>query len=404
MKVLFSNIRPVAVPPNQNTIIEMFNKFVSESDELLIAVGYVSVGGLRELDRVVRNSQVKSITLVIGMYINDGIPESIFNEISSIQEGWQRDNLGCIYMVRNMEYHGKSYTFIRNGNPYATIIGSANLGVIAPDGGSARQYELAVAIREQNIIQSVVEHVSKLIQTSTVSANKLTAFKVRHERIEVLKGYEEVTEITEDEESKYKADETDQVIRIPIKVPAFDRRFSKERKDYAKSNINVCYGKGRKNTATGKIDPRSWYEVQITVDKKIALQEEYPKELPFWIITDDGYKFEAHTTADNYKQLTAYGSDRVFGRWIKGRLETAGYVSGVSNVFDDTQKMGVITKEMLDRAKMRVLVMTKTRMQEYGRVYLRRPPSSSNAKGTLDKTKWTMKLLDVWTVHFEGDK
>lgn len=205
----------------------------------------------------------------------------------------------------------------------------------------------------------------------------------------------------------YRSLQTDVQIRIPIKAPKKAKRSSTEKKDYARSNINVAYGKGRYNRTNGAAEARNWYEVQITVDNSISSLPDYPKDKPFWVVTDDDYKFEAHTTADHNKQLTAYGksgNDRVFGRWIKGRLATAGYVQPVDDTFADTDRTGVITQEMLDDAKMRVMVLTKTQTQEYGVVYNRLPPTEKNKKGALDKKHWTRELLDVWTIHFEGEE
>lgn len=39
-----------------------------------------------------------------------------------------------------------------------------------------------------------------------------------------------------------------------------DKRLDLPIKIREKSNINLCFGQGRKNSATGKIIPRSWYE------------------------------------------------------------------------------------------------------------------------------------------------
>ena len=43
--------------------------------------------------------------------------------------------------------------------------------------------------------------------------------------------------------------------------------------------------------------------------------EGYPeKNKPFFVVTDDGYWFKAHTTSDNNKQFSAVGDELIMGR------------------------------------------------------------------------------------------
>ena len=52
---------------------------------------------------------------------------------------------------------------------------------------------------------------------------------------------------------------------------------------------------------------------------------------------------------------------------------------------------------MLQQSNMEVLVLTKTNLQELGRVYERKE------NGRLDKSKWHYEPLDVWTINFENN-
>jgi hypothetical protein len=149
-------------------------------------------------------------------------------------------------------------------------------------------------------------------------------------------------------------------------------------KHYTRSNINVCYAAPR-----NRRKPRDWYEVQMTVSKAITQMEGYPgKNVPFYVITDDGYWFKAHTTSDGNKQFSAVGDELIMGRWIKGRLAAAGLVEPVNNTLRDADRTGMITKEMLDAYGCNAVVLTKTDQR------------------ALDDDKKTM--LDVWTLSFEA--
>lgn len=112
--------------------------------------------------------------------------------------------------------------------------------------------------------------------------------------------------------------------------------------------------------------------------------EGYPeKNKPFFVITDDGYWFKAHTTSDNNKQFSAVGDELIMGRWLKGRLAAAGIVNPVNNTLEDTDRLGMITQEMLEEYGCDRLVFKKT-----GQTAL-------DTDGT---------PLDVWMLSFTNEK
>jgi hypothetical protein len=77
-------------------------------------------------------------------------------------------------------------------------------------------------------------------------------------------------------------------------------------------------------------------------------------------VTDDGYWFKAHTTSDGNKQFSAVGDELIMGRWLKGRLAAAGLVSPVNDTQLDTDRTGMITKEMLEEYGCKKLHFKKT--------------------------------------------
>lgn len=110
----------------------------------------------------------------------------------------------------------------------------------------------------------------------------------------------------------------------------------------------------------------------------------YPKKnVAFYVITDDGYTFKAHTTSDGNKQFSAVGDELILGRWIKGRLLLAGLVSSVNDTQLDRDRRGMITKEMLAAYGCDTLVLTKTDQK------------MEDEDGS---------LLDVWFLSFESAK
>ena len=67
-----------------------------------------------------------------------------------------------------------------------------------------------------------------------------------------------------------------------------------------------------------------------------------------------------HTTSDNNKQFSAVGDELILGRWIKGRIAAAGLVTPVNNTAEDKERLGMITKEMLEAYGVSSLELTKT--------------------------------------------
>lgn len=397
--VIFTNVAPLRVEENK-TIKRKIKENLLKSDKIVIAVGYFSNNGLETLDKWVHEANIKNITLIGGMYSVDGIPVSVFNKIIDINFKWNQEKIGRILLVNNMNYHGKLYTFWKNEKIFKSIIGSANLGAIAPTSSTQRQYELATTVTDSNDNEILRNHLSELEKYTTPANEIEKSFKKIYEENVLLKGIDGVTTLTDETVIDFKRAEDGQVLRIPIKAPYYKDRFNDDNKsNYTHSNINVCYGRGRK-ASNGKIQPRNWFEVQITCSRELINLKNYPKKSePFFIVTDDNYMFEAHTTSSNHKQLSAYGSDRILGRWIKGRLVSAGLLHAYDNAGQDKNRDGMVTIEMLERSHMKILELHKTKMKFWGKEYQINPETHKLDK----KIPPMMKALDVWFANFSND-
>ena len=210
MTILYSKVPPMPFGESLPLISDQLVKEASSASRIDIAVGYVSVDGLDKLDSLVSKGNIKQICLIVGMYLESGIPESIYNRVRLLHNKWQATGKGEIRFVNNMSYHGKVYLFWQpnqqgNDDLKSAVLGSANLSVLAPLGSVARQYELATTITNSDQLHELATHIEKLKTSCTVSATDLNDFKVIHERIEVLGGIEEVLETTESEQDMYRS-------------------------------------------------------------------------------------------------------------------------------------------------------------------------------------------------------
>lgn len=377
MKILYSDILPLTREDNQQTVADCILEQASKADDISIAVGYISRASLDELDAIVEKNNIRKITLIIGMYYIEGMPENAYHAAVKLNQKWGDSGKGEIRLVRAFKYHGKLYCFSKNGEPFAAINGSANMGVIKPEANNRRQYEIAAMTDNPGECAEYLSFIEKL-KAPRCSANiaDVTGLTLIREQNVSLDGVDLVTQVTPAGVKLYFQHKTNISFVLPIKVPAFDERFMDDNKHFTKSNINVCYAAPR-----SKRKSRDWYEVQMTVAKEITRREGYPeKNAPFFVVTDDGYWFKAHTTSDGNKQFSAVGDELIMGRWIKGRLAAAGLVDPVNDSQKDTDRLGMITKEILEQYGCNAVVFTKTDQK------------------ALDDDG---NSLDVWTLSFE---
>lgn len=377
MNLLYSNILPLGTDEGQDTIIDTINEQITLCDRIDIAVGYVSRASLDELEHLVEQNNIKNICLIIGMYFVEGMPEGSYHTALKLNKKWQESGVGEIRIVKAFKYHGKLYAFYKDNLPFSAILGSANLGVIKPEANNRRQYELSSITTDKSELSELTQFIDKL-KAPNISNNiaDVVGMPLIHETNTALSGIELVTTVPQSNVDFYKRCAAYASFLLPLKVPSYDERHMDDGKHFTKSNVNVCYAAPR-----SKRKSRDWYETQLTVAKEITRIEGYPeKNKPFFIITDDGYWFKAHTTSDGNKQFSAVGDELIMGRWLKGQLAAAGLVKPVNDTQADTDRTGMITKEML---------------QEYGceNLYLKKTGQTA-----LDENG---NSLDVWMLSFK---
>lgn len=380
MEVLYSDILPLGCNNTQSTIIDCFDRQMKMADRVEIAVGYTSNASISELDNLVDKYKTNQICLTIGMYFIEGMPESAYHTAMKINKKWLDAGKGEIRIIKSLKYHGKLFCFYKNGKPFSAIIGSANLGVIKLEAANRRQYEISALTTDRSEASEIAKHIEQLksFNCSDNIAN-IVGMPIIREINKSLNGITLVKPVPPSNVEFYKQCEPCVSFSLKIKVPRFDERHIDDKKHYTKSNINVCYAAPRT-----KRKSRDWYETQLTVGADVYSMKGYPnKNEPFFIVTDDGYCFKAHTTSDNNKQFSAVGDELIMGRWLKGRLVAAGIVKPINNTATDTDRIGMITEEMLDEYGCDRLVFKKT------------------GQTALDEED---KPLDVWMLSFTSEK
>ena len=357
MKLLYSDNLPMGIHEGQDTVIDCFGEELRKADKVEIAVGYISNASLSELEILVEDCGLKNICLIIGMYYIEGMPERAYHTALKLNQKWKDAGIGEIRLVKAFKYHGKVFCFYKNGKPFSAIIGSANLGAIKLEASNRRQYELSALTTDEHEASEIAAHLEELRQDRcSENIANIKGMALIREVNTALNGIELVKSVPQENVDFNERCMAYVSFFLKLKVPSAAERFLDDGKHYTKSNINVCYAAPRNRRKA-----RDWYETQLTVGADVYKMEGYPeKNKPFFVVTDDGYWFKAHTTSDNNKQFSAVGDELIMGRWLKGRLAAAGIVKPVNNTATDIGRLGMITKEMLEEYGCDQLVFKKT--------------------------------------------
>ena len=120
------------------------------------------------------------------------------------------------------------------------------------------------------------------------------------------------------------------------------------------SNLNLFNGIGRFNKKLNKYEKRDWYEVLLTIPKSITGKTVYPKG-SFTAYTLDGFTIAMKTSGDYNKNFTSAHDQKIFGKWIKGKLEKA----------KSLKKGEIVTDKTLNKYGNKYLVLTRIDKKNY---------------------------------------
>jgi len=339
MSLLFSKIQPL-IYDNDN-FSEAFDKLLLPSDRIKIASAYISEESLMELKSILdfykNEDKKKFCDLTIGMHYRDGFTRPQYEAAKNLGEFLAEFELGEVRLCTAFKFHGKVFSFYKKNKPFASIIGSSNLSNMI----ESRQWEVDYIFTDNKTLGKVSVLHEDLINKATKNILELPKPEKFNENNGLLEGRTGVEKLNFNDLESYKAEREGAVFQIPLKAET-------------KSNLNAYFGKGRLST-NGAVRPRPWYEVEIIVPKAITQLQGYPHSgSVFSAITDDGWKFKCKVSGQNDKNLRSEDDLKTLGRWIKGRLESAGILAVGQP----------ITEEMLQRYGRSSLTLSQTRDPE----------------------------------------
>lgn len=325
MKLLYSNIKPCEY--DNSSFGEAFESVVVSSDNIKIAVGYITEESLLELKSILlfyfEEKKIKTCSLIIGMHGREGFTRPQYDAAIDLAAFLKEKGIGSVHICTAFKYHGKTYVFRKADTPapiYA-MLGSSNLGNIL----DSRQWEVDILFDEEDITAKLDMLHDDLASKASRDILEMPTPSTFIERPDLLKDRIDVEKSDQDEYERIEASSTERVFDIPLKTEA-------------KSNLNVYFGKGRLQP-NGAIRPRHWYEVELIVPIQITQSDGYPKrDSIFRVYTDDGWRFSCKVSGDYGKNFRSEGDLKTLGRWIKGRLERAGCLKVGQPVTDEVFK------------------------------------------------------------------
>ena len=161
MKLLYSDILPLGLEEDQTTIVDCFGDLISECDSVDIAVGYVSRLALEELDILISEHNIGHVSLIIGMYYIEGMPESTYRTAVALNEKWKATGIGSIRAVRPFKYHGKLYVFRKDGI-LSCHYWIRKFGRNQNDASNRRQYEVSGLTTDSSECSEISNLIEKL--------------------------------------------------------------------------------------------------------------------------------------------------------------------------------------------------------------------------------------------------
>ena len=338
MSFLFSNCKPLKT--TYPTFYDAFTRAMKHADEFDIVVGYVSEDSLAELQRLVELNEIRRLGLTIGMHYIEKFTKAQYNAAIQLNKFLKSNHCGEVRLVTPFRFHGKLYLASSNSQPFAAIIGSNNLSSIINDNNKI--YEASVLLTDSQSTSGMAQFISQLNHDATRVIDECNIDNFADSN-PVLGGQEGVETAKPSEIAAAMAALTDISFDIPIKTEP-------------KSNLNAFFGKGREGK-NGLVVPRHWYEAELIVPSTITCKPGYPQAQTesaiFDVITDDGFKFKCKVSGDYSKNLRSEGDLKILGRWLKGRMESAGALTTGEPV----------TEQVLQNYGRSTFTLTKTRIQ-----------------------------------------
>lgn len=309
---------PLGLPGRTQSSGKIWNEFLTGSSLIKIATGYITEDAVIEIKKITELNQRPNFELLIGMHFFDLFTKTQYEAVSELNTYLVTNNRGHVYLSSKTKFHGKIYSFSTDEHCIAAAIGSSNLGSFI--GTSTDLFEVDCCFNEHEDCNKLDTQISQLISTLGTPFEDLEITKF-NDRNRILEG-------------EYGVENAEELVPL-LRQSLTPVSFSFPLKSEAKSNLNVYFGKGRE-TKSGFVQPRPWYEVEIIVPREVTAQSTYPAGGIIKVCTEDGWMFDCSLNGDYGKNFRSANDLKVLGKWIKGKMEVEGALMIGQPITEDT--------------------------------------------------------------------
>lgn len=317
-EVLASDLRPLRVG-SLRPYASVVAKSIATGRQVHIVTGYFGVESVIELIGILRGNPLeREVIFTVGMAAFDGLTHTQIDALKELDNYLASTQQGQVLISVALPVHSKISSVVLEDGTHEVIVGSSNFTNLI---SGVRQFETDVLLDGSSQAgQKIVELISEVERTAdplTLAESRIKVLKAKLPSLAAERDVEQASPIS---------GETLVEFTLPIKTEP-------------KSSLNAYFGKGRVDSK-GRVLPRPWYEVELIVSKSITSLPNYPqRDEVITVITDDGWKFNCHSTGDYAKNFRSHGNLEILGKWIKGRLEEYGALQPGCPVSDDVLKI-----------------------------------------------------------------
>jgi hypothetical protein len=331
-----------------------FNSSLNQSTSLLMATGYIGESYLREIKpKLVKIAKSGVCKLLIGMVFHEGVSAKQKQLLLLLHKELRQANKDSGVYISRKEYHGKIYLF-DYGSSQVGYLGSSNLS----DYGFHRRLECTIKISDNKTLTEISDYLNFLYSSDTTNSLDNVDLKTKNRQSgevqpsTLLKDYK----ISATEFAKYSKPISSQEIVLRVD-------------EQPNSSLNLYFDKGRKNKHN-LYSPRPWFEVELTTSSADRKNQNYPistsnsetskSRLGSFnaIISENGqyFKIQMKVHSDGGKNISSAresGGRETLGRYIKGRLQSAGVLRQgeriTSDVLDDYGRNYILLSKIDDK-------------------------------------------------------
>ena len=311
---------------------DIFNQKIMTASSIDIATGYVSKDTIvKYKDALVACAeQGQQVRVLVGMARYEGLAESTYNELVRLNANLiDHDVTSGVFICMVKKYHGKIFKFSIDGES-CFFIGSSNFSYT----GFNSNWECTLNVQHDDDTILIDEYLDRLFSTDAslridrVSSSILIKSKKKKLPSADQDAWENLEEYDKDTDTTFTNFDKSIAPYCSISLSRVVNNMG--------SSLNSYFGKGRLVRSTGQFNARDWYEVQIIVSAPERRNVNYPKG-DFLAYTDDGLIIPMHTFGGSnniitYKNMSSRSSERIFGKWIKGKLEKNGHLHGLEPI------------------------------------------------------------------------